>query len=90
MENQDIADELKTITNEMFYNSIGQLTKTTTTGSAPTLYEYNALGQQIRTAQDINENGTIDISGTDRITESDSYYEEINSDYCVTDNFKTV
>jgi len=49
-----------------------------------TLYEYNELGQQIRTVQDINENGTIDLAGTDRVTESDSYYEEINSDYWMT------
>jgi YD repeat-containing protein len=33
-----------------------------------TLYQYNALGQQTLTAQDINLNGTIDLAGPDRVS----------------------
>ena len=35
-----------------------------------TLYEYDELGDQIRTAQDVNGNGAIDLAGPDRVTET--------------------
>ena len=35
-----------------------------------TLYDYDEFGDQIRTAQDVNGNGVIDLAGPDRVTES--------------------
>ena len=35
-----------------------------------TLYEYDELGDQFRTAQDVNGNGAVDLAGPDRINET--------------------
>lgn len=35
-----------------------------------TLYEYDEFGDQVRTAQDVNGNGAIDLDGPDRVTET--------------------
>lgn len=37
-----------------------------------TLYEYNELGEQARTVQDVNGNGVVDLEGPDRVTETQS------------------
>jgi RHS repeat-associated protein len=65
----------------MAYNSKGQLEKTTPPVGPATYYDYNPLGQQIRTWQDINGNNTLDLAGPDRITESDVSHESDGSDY---------
>lgn len=70
-----------TITTISTYNNLGQLIKSSTSGQAATLYEYNELGEQIRSAVDVNGNNEIDIDGTDRITETVSNYEKIGSDW---------
>lgn len=63
-----------TETTEHFYNNLGQLERTTTTGQADTLYEYDALGDQVRSGLDIDASGTLVESSTDRISDSESVY----------------
>ena len=46
-----------------------------------TLYEYNDLGEQIRSGLDMNNNGTLDLASMDRITESETCYEKNGSDW---------
>ncbi|HVW20932.1 MAG TPA: hypothetical protein VHC86_06920, partial [Opitutaceae bacterium] len=59
-----------TLSAQAFYNSSGQLTKTTRTGVAATLYQYDGLGDLQYSGLDVNGNGTLDLGGTDRIAES--------------------
>lgn len=66
---------LPNLVTESFFNPSGQLTKTTRTGYAPTLYQYNALGQVSRSGLDVNNNGSLDLTGSDRITETETYLE---------------
>lgn len=62
------------------YNTSGQLIETTQTGMSATLYQYDGLGQLQYMALDVNNNGAIDLGGTDRITETRSQvYEDSNS-----------
>jgi len=68
-----------TLTNEYFYNSLGQLEKETTPGMSATLYEYDELGQLIRSGFDINDNDSLDLSSNDRIGETSSCYEQDGS-----------
>ncbi|MBI2442158.1 MAG: hypothetical protein HYV35_12405 [Lentisphaerae bacterium] len=63
---------------ESFYNAKGQLIKTTTTGQPTTLYDYDELGNQIRSGLDINANGALGLAGLDRISESERFYEQIS------------
>src|SRR5690606_26127114 len=46
------------------------LWKVTQPGLAPTLYEYNTLGQLVREGLDLNADDDLDLAGTDRITTS--------------------
>lgn len=46
------------VTNASYYNSKGQTIKTTATGSADTLYEYDAMGNPIRSGLDVDGDGT--------------------------------
>jgi RHS repeat-associated protein len=59
-------------TKQSFYNTIGQLVKSAQTGRSATLYQYDGLGKLQYTALDVNNNGTIDLGGPDRITETRS------------------
>ena len=69
------------VVTENFYHvaasipSKGHLAKTTRTGYAPTLYEYNYLGQVSRSGLDYDNNGSLDLVSNDRITETESYLE---------------
>ncbi|MFZ4396621.1 MAG: RHS repeat-associated core domain-containing protein, partial [Kiritimatiellia bacterium] len=69
------------LTNASFYNTLGQLIRTTAPGQADTLYVYNELGQQLRSGLDVNGNGTLDLASMDRIQESDSFYQQIGGDW---------
>ena len=62
-----------------YYDTAGRLVRTTQTGLADTLYAYDALGNQTRSGMDADGNGTLDPASTDRITETDTFYEK-NSD----------
>jgi hypothetical protein len=62
-------------TSSNFYDSVedgGRLAFTTRSGTTindkrTTIYAYNSLGHLKYTAQDANDNGSIDLSGSDRI-----------------------
>jgi RHS repeat-associated protein len=69
-----------TIVATNFYeNGTGRLIKTTKTGYAPTLYQYNALGQVNRSGLDYDNNGLLVLASSDRITETDTYFENYNN-----------
>jgi YD repeat-containing protein len=68
------------------YNSLGQLEKQTMTAGAnkliaDTLYEYDQLGEQIRTGSDIDGTGTLTLLSTDRLTDTDIVYEKVGVDW---------
>lgn len=63
---------------ERFYETgTGRLVKTTNTGYAPTIYEYDGLGNVVRSGLDIDRTGTVGLvnASTDRITEQDTALE---------------
>jgi len=68
-----------TVTTSYEYNDLGQLISMSTTGQAETLYEYDGLGNIIRFGLDVDGNDTLDLDGTDRITENETTYELISS-----------
>ena len=54
----------------------GQLTRTTRTGYAPTLYEYTTLGTLKRRGQRISSlTGTLEPASDDRIVDTDTFFE---------------
>ncbi len=57
-----------------YYDAKGRLFKTSTLGMADTLYEYDELGNQIRTGLDVNGNGVLEPASTDRMNSTDSSY----------------
>ena len=61
-------------TTNRFYNSLGQLVRQTDPDGVQTLFAYDAQGQLTTTALDLNRNGVIDYSGTDRITRTTPTY----------------
>jgi RHS repeat-associated protein len=66
-----------TFTKQYYYNSSTQLTKTTETGLADFLYQYDAQGELQYSGLDINADGDLDLAGPDRVTEvrSSVYYD---------------
>ena len=62
------------IVHQNYYDNVGRLHRTTQTGLADTLYEYDELGEPVRTGQDADGNGTLDLASSDRITETTSAY----------------
>ena len=64
-----------TIVRENCYNIKQQLVKTTVTGEAPTLYEYDALGNLTRRGQDADESGSLELASADRITDIEQIYD---------------
>jgi len=58
---------------ENTYNNLGQLIKTQTTGQAAQMFEYDELGNQIRSGLDVDNSGNL--GGLfDRVTETDTSY----------------
>jgi len=57
-----------------YYDATGRLVKTSTPGMANTLYEYDEMGNQVRSGLDVNGNGALDSAATDRINESSTAY----------------
>ena len=57
---------------EMVYNQLGQLEQSTDPDGVITLFAYNSEGEQIQTVIDINQNQSIDLAGSDRITETET------------------
>lgn len=62
------ASSSGTFSRQFYYNSAGQLYKTTETGLADTLQQYDALGELEFAGLDINGNGSLDLAGTDRVS----------------------
>jgi RHS repeat-associated protein len=58
-------------TSTMTYNSIGQMTKSTDPDGVTTLFAYNAEGERVISATDLNSNGTIDY-GVDTVSYSET------------------
>ena len=56
-----------TIEYEFFYNTKNQLVKTTATGESAMLYEYDDLGNLVRSGQDADSSGTLELASADRI-----------------------
>jgi YD repeat-containing protein len=69
-----VPSVISVVTNSSFYNSIGQLVRTTAPGSADTLYYYDILGNQIRSGLDLDGSGALEINGVDRVNDSDVSY----------------
>lgn len=83
-----------TVVQSSFYNSLGQLQKQTTTANttkliADTLYEYDQLGQQIRSGLDVDASGTLTLLSTDRLTETETSYQKTGSDWFLITSTKT-
>ena len=62
------------ITQQNYYDATGRLSRTTQTGQADTLHEYDELGELFRTGQDADGNGTLELASNDRISETVSAY----------------
>ena len=68
------------------YNILGQLQKLTTTAGttklvADMLYEYDELGRQSRMGLDINGDGALTLISSDRVTDSDTIFEKVGTDW---------
>jgi YD repeat-containing protein len=61
-----------------YFNLKGQLTNQVDPDGVMTLYQYNDKGEVEYTAADLNTNGVIDFSGTDRITRTITYLTNVN------------
>ncbi len=66
-------------TTEYFYNALGQLERTTVTGQADVFYEYDELGNQVRSGMDVNNSGDLTLNSTDRVTDTDTVFAQVNS-----------
>ena len=64
------------LANSYTYNSLGQLTKISGFDSQTTLYGYDEIGEQIRSGVDLNTNGVLDLAGSDRVSETASWFEQ--------------
>ncbi len=68
------------------YNSLGQLQSESATAGvnklvADKLYEYDALGNEIRSGVDIDNNGTLVLASSDRIQEREEIFQQSGSDW---------
>lgn len=74
------------VSTEYEYNSKGQLVAVyekhgNALLSAPTLYEYDELGDVVRTIRDVNENGQVDLDGPDQVVENETYFIQQNNEW---------
>lgn len=64
---------------ENFYDDAttgpGRLSRTTRSGLAPVLYQYDPLGMVIRSGADLGGNGALDLASSDRLSERDQFVE---------------
>jgi RHS repeat-associated protein len=61
-------------TQQNVYNAKGQLAQTIDPDGVTTLYAYNARGEQEIAALDLDRNGAIDFTGTDRIVKTTTQF----------------
>jgi RHS repeat-associated protein len=76
------------------YDTLGRLQKQITIAGttklvADRLFEYNELGEQIRSGFDIDGNGLLSLASTDRIDEAESLFEKVGTDWFHTTTFRT-
>ncbi|MGC4073935.1 MAG: RHS repeat-associated core domain-containing protein [Nibricoccus sp.] len=64
-----------------FYNSSGQLEKSTSTGLSPTLYVYDIIGVLSLSGLDADGDGQLMPSSTDRITKTQSDFVKVGGDW---------
>ncbi|MEG2075905.1 MAG: hypothetical protein RRY34_05310, partial [Victivallaceae bacterium] len=69
------------LSSERTYNALSQLIKSTTPGMASTLYEYNDLGELLRSGLDVDNNGTLDLASSDRIQESEHSFVKLDNSW---------
>lgn len=53
-----------------FYNAKGQLARQVDADGVQMLYTYNDLGERLLSVLDLNRNGLVDLTGTDRVTQT--------------------
>ena len=70
-----------TVTSTYVYADDGRLEQTSTPGQADMLYEYDDFGNVTRSGLDLNDNGQLDASGTDRITQTEREYDEVSDEW---------
>jgi RHS repeat-associated protein len=63
------------------FDASGRLLLTSTSGMANTLYEYDELGQQVRSGLDINGSSALEPASSDRISESEMRYTQGSGDW---------
>ncbi len=56
---------------------------------ADSRYEYDTMSRMIRSGMDLNLSGSLELGSSDRISDSDSYIEQIGSDWWLTGVRKT-
>ncbi len=86
-----------TLATESVYNTLGQVVKTrtyvvenSTSVVASTLYEYDELGDVTRSGLDVNGNDALNLASSDRISETETVYEQdTNDDWWRTTTQKT-
>jgi YD repeat-containing protein len=66
---------------ETFYNDVGQAVRTTSPALADSLYEYDDVGQQLRSGLDLDESGQLEPASNDRISESEQYFLKLVDDW---------
>ena len=76
------------------YNALGQLqTESVMVGAnklqADKIYEYDALSNKIRVGSDIDASGTLTMASSDRISETDSVFQQNGSDWFSVTTSKT-
>lgn len=67
---QEYPATSSTVAATMAYNALGQLEKQTDADGVQTLFAYNAKGEREVTALDLDQDGVIDYTGSDRITKT--------------------
>ena len=74
--------ESGTANTRYFYNGGGQRVRMTQPGMGTTLYTYDAMGNQTASGLDMDSDGQLSASTTDRVTFSDSSYQTVGSNTC--------
>ncbi|MGH7958579.1 MAG: hypothetical protein ACREH8_16435, partial [Opitutaceae bacterium] len=73
------ASEEANLYDDYLGTNTGRLVKTTKTGFAPTLLQYNTLSQPIRTGLDVDSGGALVPASSDRITDTSDVFEYFDS-----------
>ncbi len=72
------------VTTDMTYHPNGQIASETYSANqnlATHLREYDTMGDLVREGTDLNNNGTLDLNSSDRITEYDRHFEKIGNEW---------